>query len=295
MKNSVSVITLLSVFFFGFAIGENGDNDDFEIGYFNEIIESAIDELEFSDEEVLQMRQEATRILGEAESDPDTRFSRNLEAVAELTPGLSGISSTWKLTNKIELFSVLTTGLGEYYGNDSSDTDLLRESISQLNSIVPKENHDFLESQMDRLSRWLAHHVRFMRDNFHSKLTERKANWESTKEHLLDQYPSFDGGSIDEYMSCLETLKTTNNDHTARVFTSLNESLISATDTIKKMVSTEIDFSSEIADSIFSAFTPHKKQLDEIEIKFIKLSVCDDEATYLSIENQVKENFENKN
>lgn len=277
----VSIVIAFSV------IGEEDDEGvELDTGYFEEIIESAIDAFDFTEDEILKMREEAVRLLEEAESDPNARFVRNLQAVEEVAPVLSGISSTWEVKESTELFSDLTGALAEYYGSSVPDTELLGSFTTQFITVASVNHQEILHFQLDSFSRRLASHVRFMRDNFNSDVKEKTALWQTIREEMKSADANFDVSSVDEYLDCLDSLANESKTHTLNVFSSLSSSLELTTSTIKKMASTEVDFSREINDYISSVFDPPKRLLDQIEIRFLSPKSCDEESIYEYVEDQ---------
>ncbi|MYI76659.1 MAG: hypothetical protein F4077_02690 [Gammaproteobacteria bacterium] len=281
------------LFGIGFGIAQkNGDEKiELEGSVLDEYVQAVIEAFDLNEEDISKIREFAVDVLNESESDRDARFLENLQAIEELSPDLTGISTKWELSESTNLFTDLMTGLGKYFGQTSSSSEELQKYISQLINIVSddQESRELLLLQMDSASRMTAQHMRRISDKFLSVVEERETQWESSKVKFSEEYPNVKLNHVEEYLSCLNALSTEHNTQAGKAFSTLSQSLKNTNVAIEKLKSKEGDFSTEIVFYVADVFTPFRRKLHVIELDFLKPNLCDEESVYVSIENQIKE------
>ena len=253
-----------------------------------ELAELAATLMGYDDEETADFIEEAMRELHEELNNPEALFEQHLQKLETVIPELSGISSTWETKEKTTLFSELTIAIARHHKSNDKQITRLQATTQSLIDAVPEEQ---LSVDMWIYTRSLITNVQSIQQDL-SMFEQESTVILEMKERFLDLDPEIDVSFSDDFLTCVDSLRTKSNQDVTKMFGTLANKMDRAARSIEKMQRTDQDFRIEIFTTISNVFTPYIVDLGKLRRRIFSNN-CYDKVDFERLEQIALELGEN--
>lgn len=196
------------------------------------------------EEEKAELVVEANPEFHETENSPNLEFEQQLKQLETFIPELSGISSTWATKEKSTLFAEVTVAIARHHKSNDKQIARLQTATQRLIDAAP-EDILYVGMDMHFFTKFLVPRVLGIYEDL-SMFEQDSAEILELKEQLVDLYPATDVSFTDDFLRCVESLKTKANKEVTKLFGSLANKMDRAAKSIEKMQRKDRDVTREI-------------------------------------------------